>query len=130
RVSARHGGVQQPPCHVWAGQGGPMSAGRALTEEQANAVWDVLVERAGASEAGREDFVAVQTRGGCDEYRFIGSLGFGGKFWTATNTSSWYVTCYREDETAARRSAIGVTNAALDGLRASYVALAEALEEK
>lgn len=102
---------------------------RALTVEQANAVWDVLVEHAGASEAGREDFVIVQAAGRCDEYRFIGSLGFGGKFWTSTSERRWYVTAYPEDTTPERQRVIDVTNAALSGLKASFDALTVALEE-
>lgn len=105
-----------------------MIDGRALAAEQANAVWDVLVEHAGASEDGREDFVFHQTAGGCTEYRFQGSLGFGGKFWNANGR--WYVSAYREDTTPGRASAIDLTNAALSGLRASYVALAAALGEE
>jgi hypothetical protein len=39
--------------------------------------------------------------GGENEYRFCGSLGFGGKFWRA-NYTPWHVSCYREDETLER----------------------------
>lgn len=88
----------------------------ALTREQANAVYDVLVEHAGASEADRADF-ALYVSCGVTEYRFQGGLGFGGKFWTSGGR--WYVTCYREDLTADRQRAIDVTNAALAGLRAA-----------
>ena len=105
-------------------------SGRALTAEQANAVWDVLVEHAGASEDGREGFIFHAGSGNLTEYRFIGSLGFGGKFWLDRHDGSWRVTCYREDETAARLAAIGVTNAALAGLRASYEALEHALGDE
>ena len=35
---------------------------RALPAEQANEVWTILARHAGASEAGREDFVVVHIR--------------------------------------------------------------------
>lgn len=106
-----------------------MIDGRALTAEQADQVWTILVDRAGAGEAGREEFVFVQTRGRCDEYRFIGGLGFGGKFWTSMHGPRWYVTAYREDCTPERQRMIDDANAALAGLRASYEALDAVLAE-
>lgn len=68
---------------------------RALTNEQANAVYDILTLHAGAREKGRIDFVHHQTAGVCTEYRFQADLGFGGKFWNTNGR--WYVTAYRED---------------------------------
>lgn len=54
-----------------------------LTAEQANAIWDVLVQHAGASERedARTEFVVVQTKEFCREFRVMGDLYFGGKFW-------------------------------------------------
>lgn len=79
-------------------------------------IYDQLVEHAGAPEPGRADFVAfVGSRTTC-EYRFQGSLGFGGKFWNAD--SRYYVTCYREDETPERAERIRRVNALLAGARA------------
>lgn len=95
-----------------------------MTADQANAVYDVLVGICGASDAKtrtdpyvgpRADFEYHQTAGATDEYRFQGALGFGGKFWNCNGR--WYVTCYREDETAQRRAMIEATNAALAALR-------------
>lgn len=88
-----------------------------LTAEQANAIWDVLVEHAGASELGRSDFVDVETWQDCTEYRFQGSLGFGGKFWR--NRDRWYVTAYPEDVRGLpeRQQAIDTANAALAELK-------------
>ncbi len=86
-----------------------------MTEEQANAVYDVLAEHAGASEGQRDEFAFMHVNGCCDEYRFIGSLGFGGKFWRR----DWRVSCYREDETPERVEAIRVANDALAELRAA-----------
>lgn len=47
------------------------------------------------------------------EYRFQGSLGFGGKIYFGHHRGL-YVSCYREDETPDRKSAIGRMNAWLD----------------
>jgi hypothetical protein len=88
-----------------------------LTAYQANAVYDVLVQHASADEDGRDDFAVAQMRGQVDEYRFVGSLGFGGKFWNCNDR--WYVTCYAEDLTAAGQAAVDATNTALDALRQS-----------
>lgn len=88
--------------------------GSPLTAEQANTVYDVLVQHAGAAESGRADFVFHQTDRHCPEYRFVGSLGLGGKFWNANNR--WYVSAYPED--VARwpdlADLVNATNAALD----------------
>lgn len=85
----------------------------ALTTEQANAVYNALVQYAGASEHARPDFVFHQTDRHCPEYRFMGSLGLGGKFWNANGR--WYVSAYPED--IARwpdiTEMVNTTNAAL-----------------
>ncbi len=81
----------------------------ALTAEQANAVFDVLVECAGASEWQREEFVLTQTGGRCDEFRFMGSLGSGGKFWR----HRMQVSAYPEDMTPERQATIDTTNTRL-----------------
>ena len=89
-----------------------------MTEAQANAVYDILVREAGASEAcrGRSDFVYHMTHGKCEEYRFQGTLGFGGKFWP-----SWMrVSCYSEDETPERLATILRTDAKLKDLAATW----------
>ncbi len=79
-----------------------------------HAVYDVLVDEAGASETWRQDFVHAHTvRPTCQEYRFQGVLGFGGKFWP----SNWTVTCYPEDETPERLAVIARVNASLAELR-------------
>jgi hypothetical protein len=54
--------------------------------------------------------------GGGNEYRFGGSLGFGGKFWRA-NYVPWSVSCYREDETPKRLEIIARTNEQLAWLQ-------------
>ena len=96
----------------------------ALAPATANAVFDVLVEHAGANEHLREEFVHHQTRRYMREFRFIGSLGFGGKFRRGTNRhadgtfgESWYIDTYPEDMTPAREQAIATANPLLDSLR-------------
>ena len=83
------------------------------TDTQArDRVYDLLVRECGAveDESNRAQFAAFWKSNGT-EYRFIGSLGFGGKFWRTNG--SWYVNCYREDETPARLRAIELANIAL-----------------
>lgn len=94
----------------------------ALTAEQANAVWDVLAWHAGACDESyddalspRQEFVFNQTSENITEYRFMGPLGFGGKFWNYAGR--WYVTAYPEDMTPQRQQAIDDTNAALAALK-------------
>lgn len=87
-----------------------------LPFDVANQIYDILVKFAGALERWREDFVHRQEHG-CCEYRFQGSLGFGGKFWNVGDR--WDVTCYREDENPERRQAIQLCNAELAKLKES-----------
>lgn len=103
---------------------------RNMTEEFAHKVYDVLVEECGASADpdARGDFAYHQSsdtdfKG--HEYRFMGALGFGGKFWTVprmTNFPGWYVNCYSEDETPKRRAMIERANKRLDVLEQEYLA--------
>ncbi len=101
-----------------------------LSEADAANIWQVLVDHAGAYEdpipgglRTSTTFVQVQSATACEEYRFCGSLGFGGKFrrnrvWIGdTCTESWTVDCYREDLTPERQAVIDKTNAALAELR-------------
>ena len=81
--------------------------------DDANNIWNILVKHCGASERGREDFVAVAIQGGITEYRFIGGLGFGGKFWG----DRMKVTCYKEDETPLILKAIEEANKELEMFR-------------
>lgn len=75
-----------------------------------SSIYDILIRCCGASEMepDRENFVNL-AEGYSErrvlEYRFMGSLGFGGKVWLY-NSEAPYVTCYQEDETPARRQAI------------------------
>lgn len=91
-----------------------------MSRDQAGAIWDVLVKHAGAGEHDRESFVMAFShpamRPTPTEWRFCGSLGFGGKFWD--NAGQWYVSCYPEDATVERRRIIQKVNGILDTLRA------------
>ena len=91
---------------------------RHLTPEQASAAYDVLVEFAGEHRAeNRRDAFIWHVSRGTDEYRFCGSLGYGGKFRNnGSRDNIPYVDCYRYDETPARLAAIKRTNAALAAL--------------
>lgn len=92
-----------------------------MTEAQANAVYDLLVQHADAPASPdswmRQDFIHHQTAGSTDEYRFQGMLGFGGKFWNCNGR--WYVSAYPETVKGRPelQAAIDATNAALSELR-------------
>jgi hypothetical protein len=87
-------------------------------------VYTILVEECRASDTNKEYgprwlFTNVmlnepQTM----EYRFIGALGFGGKFWPGSGDelNPPYVTCYQEDETPERRAMIDKANKRLKEL--------------
>jgi hypothetical protein len=87
-----------------------------MTAEQANAVYDILVEHCGAVEQERERFTERQTYERCSEYRFQGALGFGGKFRRNGWGDRWCVDAYEGDLTAERRTMIDRANAALNAL--------------
>ena len=89
-----------------------------LTPAQARAVYNVLVEHAGATEAGRDAFVVVQANSLQPEFRFQGSLGFGGKFRRERLDDRWYVDAYPEDikRDPTIQNRIDATNAALAAL--------------
>lgn len=80
-----------------------------MPEELARAVYAVLVELCGAS-ARPDDIASFVAHCTSDtpgtEYRFVGSLGFGGKFRYPGMT----VDCYPEDATPHRQAAIGRAN--------------------
>lgn len=90
----------------------------ALTPEQAESVWTVLVEECGATST--HGFLQLQTEEYITEWRFMGALGFGGKFWRTRSHRPdgswgdwWHVNCYREDETPERLAMIERANARL-----------------
>jgi hypothetical protein len=70
-----------------------------MTNEIANKIYDVLVVVGGASKHMRDSFVYAHTSDEiCDEWRFSGNLGFGGKYWKKRNLVNYY----SEDETKER----------------------------
>jgi hypothetical protein len=89
-----------------------MAISTSLTKPQAIAVFNILVENAGAraDEHDQMSFVVEFTKERpTREYRFKGGLGFGGKLRFPRLT----VDCYPEDETPARAAMVEKTNAAL-----------------
>lgn len=62
-----------------------------------NRVYTILVTTCGASESERKDFVHAMQRTEqlCQEWRFRGMIGFGGKFYCS---DLWCVGCYPEEE--------------------------------
>lgn len=90
-----------------------------LMPDEAHAVWDILVEKAGAntdpdSAHGRNIFVAYLTEPvPCGhEFRFMGSLAFGGKL--HHNGGRVYVSYYPEDRNEVRDAIVADVNARLD----------------
>lgn len=81
-----------------------------IPDHIANQIFDILIEKAGATERWRQDFVYRQGEG-CVEYRFQGGLGFGGKFYN--ELGGWRVSCYPEDVNEDRRQVMSETNHAL-----------------
>lgn len=84
-------------------------------------VYDILVKLAGAidDESNRAQFHHFwNERDQYREYRFIGLLGFGGKFWCDSRGGGWHVDCYSEDKTPYRKTVIQNTNSALATLEA------------
>lgn len=85
-----------------------------MTKRTANKIYDILVNVCGAKEDERQRFIdeAINRLG--MEWRFRGSLGFGGKFYW---DSEWIVGCYQEDETQERRATIFKANLLLSKLQ-------------
>lgn len=74
----------------------------AMDQQIAHQVWGLLVAEAGAAERDRQVFVrylCTPDHLNSWEYRFIGTLGFGGKLHYNTYRGA-YVSCYPEDRTA------------------------------
>lgn len=87
---------------------------RQITEPQARAVVKILIKECGWRNDPRDadSFVrAITAKDPCREFRFMGALGFGGKFRNNGNHDNTpYVDCYREDETPARVRMIEAAN--------------------
>ena len=82
-----------------------------IKSEIADKIYDVLVNIGGAYEGERDSFIYHHCtyKDGCDEWRFQGKLGYGGKYRSRYNK----VDCYLEDETKERLHLIKEINAAL-----------------
>lgn len=92
-----------------------------LVEFEGQRIYDVLVARCGAPTdlSSRTEWAAWwPQRDNLREFRFIGLLGFGGKFWSSG--AAWYVNCYREHETPERLAMIAAANERLAELRKEY----------
>ena len=85
-----------------------------ISEDKANKIYDLLVSIGGASEHERDNFVYHHSKikEGCDEWRFCGKLGFGGKYYSKRNV----VSCYKEDENKERSEIIVKLNKELKKL--------------
>ncbi len=98
-----------------------MSNSMNKTKLTLSQIWDLLVKHAGAWEEGRREFMAKSSDYYASnrplEYRFMGTLGFGGKLWL-NNGPHPYVNCYREDETEGRRKIMEIANGELKCLSA------------
>lgn len=93
-----------------------------ISQEIASEIYDILVLVCEARESHREDFCVAQTEEVISEWRFMGALGFGGKFYRQTGDKKWYVDCYREERTAAKLVMIEAANERLEILRTAVMA--------
>lgn len=94
---------------------------KRLSDDVADQIWKVLVDRAGASDSrdDRETFVSYALRNPIvKEYRFMGYLGMGGK--VRLLPDKWSVDCYPEDMNDLRRQLIANTNHDLAELKKQY----------
>ena len=93
-----------------------------INDEMAEDIWNVLVERAGAPDSRdhREMFVHYAAgRSEVQEYRFMGSLGMGGK--VRINAERWRVDYYPEDKTDLRETFAANANHDLKELRQTWM---------
>jgi len=99
---------------------------RSVTHEQADAVYAILAEECGANDQAfhgeRASFVRYMTdEESSKEYRFQGSLGFGGKCRITSNHPIPYVDFYPEDHSVARENMADRANARIAELFAAEV---------
>lgn len=78
-----------------------------MNQRLENRIYDIL-EQHGADPDRRFSFIHWFHEPDQREWRFIGTLGFGGKF--IKDHGRYFVTCYPEDRNAAREEAIEQMN--------------------
>lgn len=110
-----------------------MNRNVTIDEQIANEIYDLLVDHAGAStkDNRRAQFIHFLTNDAASihdtlEFRFMGALGFGGKFWIGRESfldesdpnwhGEWWVNQYREDETPETVSMVKATQSSLNAL--------------
>jgi hypothetical protein len=79
-----------------------------MNRQLAKQIFEILVETCGADWRDWPSFAHHVTTKNRVEFRFQGNLGFGGKF--HRYGEKMYVSCYTEDDTFERRSAIQTAN--------------------
>lgn len=93
---------------------------RRITPEQCDEVIRILVDECGMRQPDRYcafRYHVAEATEACREYRFCGSLGFGGKFRNNGNHNDTpHVDCYPEHETPERLAMIELANARLSAL--------------
>lgn len=87
--------------------GGYEEVDRCATDDDWNRLYDILIAECDATEYWRQNFVGSMSDG-CREYRFGGSLGFGGKL--RNNSNGVYVDCYQENITPEREKDMKAAN--------------------
>ena len=86
------------------------------------ACWAILVQDCGVNPASEDQFLYDHLNSTCDEWRFQGNMGFGGKFRREAIYPSGerlYITAYREDTTPERKARIQAVNQKLADMQAT-----------
>lgn len=84
-----------------------------IDKKTAEKIVEVLADEVGFKDHLREPFIDYVLNGG-NEFRFQGDLGFGGKFYNASD--KWRVGYYQEDHTPERDEAVWRVNHKLQSL--------------
>lgn len=103
--------------HLADGSDQPTAQERTQVEARAigmATLYQILIEHAGAPASGVASFITAQLQGEqpCPEYRFQGTLGFGGKLYY-DRARGFTATCYSEDLTEERKGILAATNRVL-----------------
>lgn len=77
-----------------------------MEKETKDRIWSILERYAGAYPRDKDQFIRHWPE--CMEFRFCGSLGFGGKVWY--NGEKAYIDCYSEDLNPDRQNVIDLVN--------------------